>query len=113
MSAAKPKVVNETGGQQDLQLFRNTWLAYFKLSKYLFASKKPIYNINEIPEKSEFYTPARKLTEELKISWENMTHEESNRIMLALLEDYYNAMAEVDTNKKNLVVEVTLKVKKP
>lgn len=38
-----------------------------------------------------------------------MTHDESNRIMLALLEDTYNAMAAVG-DKKNLAIEVKLKV---
>ena len=48
------------------------------------------YDINEIKEDNEFYKPAKNLAEELEIDWEKMTHEESNRIMLALLDEYYN-----------------------
>jgi len=109
---SEPKVVDETGGGHDLQLFRDTWLRYIELSKYLFAPKNPIYDINEMPQSSKFFKPAQSIAAQLGINWETMTHEESNRIMLALLEDTYKAMAAVESkNRKSLAVEVTLKIK--
>lgn len=97
-------------GKHDLKLFHDTYLRYITLSKYLFASgDEAIYDINEIPKDNYFYKPAKAIAKQLGISWAKMTHEESNRIMLALLEDTYNAMAEVG-DKKNLVIEVKLKV---
>lgn len=108
----KPKVVDETGGNHDLQLFYDSYMSYIDLSRYLFGAKNPIYDINEMPPKSKFYKAARDIAATLSIDWETMTHEQSNRIMLALLEDTYKAMAEVDAkNKKSLVIELTLKVK--
>jgi len=104
--------VEDQLGKHDLKLFRGTYLRYIALSKYLFASgDKAIYDINEIPKDNEFYKDARSIAKSLGISWKNMTHEESNRIMLALLEDTYNAMAAVG-DKSHLVVEVSLKIVK-
>lgn len=102
--------VEDQLGNHNLELFRDTYLRYIALSKYLFASgDKAIYDINEIPKDNTFYKPAKQLAKSLGISWSKMTHEESNRIMLALLEDTYNAMAEVG-DKSHLVIEVTLKI---
>lgn len=50
-----------------------------------------------------------RIAEQLGISWEAMTHEESKRIMLALLEDYYVAMSKV-VNTRRLVIEIRLKI---
>lgn len=109
----EPKTVDETGGNHDLRLFRDSWLRYIELSKYLFAPENPIYDINEMPQSSKFYKAARAIASQLKVDWKSMTHEQSNRIMLALLEDTYKAMAAVDAqHKKNLVIELTLKIKK-
>lgn len=105
-------MVDETGGNHDLQLFYDTWMRYIELSKYLFASKNPIYDINEMPSTNKFYKAAHDIADQLEIDWKGMSHEDSNRIMLAILEDTYKAMAAVDAkNKKNLVIELTLKIK--
>ena len=99
-------------GKHDLKLFEKTYIRYLALSKYLFASgDKAIYDINEIPKDHEFYKEAKAIAKSLEIDWKKMTHEESNRIMLALLEDAYNAMAEVG-DKSHLMVEVKLKIVK-
>ena len=64
---------------------------YFALSSLLFGyGDKSPYDINELKEDNMFYQPAKDLSKELGIDWEKMTHEESNRIMLALLDDYFN-----------------------
>lgn len=99
----------ETIKSNNPSLFK-TYTSYISLSKYLFAQDdKGIYNMNEIPKDNEFYSPAREIAKELNISWENMTHEESNRIMLALLEDTYNAMRTMSESDK-LEIHVNLKV---
>lgn len=107
----KVTVADESGGQHDLQLFKETYIGYIELSKYLFGSKNPIYDINEMPETCKFLGPAKEIAKSIDVNWEKMTHEESNRIMLALLEDTYKMMAKVG-NKSKLVVEVKLKVTK-
>lgn len=62
-----------------------------------------------MPEDSKFYAAAKEIAKQIDVDWETMSHEDSNRIMLALLEDTYNAMGKVG-DKKNLVIEVKLKI---
>lgn len=104
-------VVDESNENHDTQRFYDTYTRYIALSRYLFGVSEPINDINEMPKNCIFYADAWKIAEELGISWKDMTHVESNRIMLALLDDYYNAMVEVADSKK-LVVEVNLKILK-
>ena len=40
-----------------------------------------------------------KIAKQLEIDWENMTHEESNRVMLALLEDSFNLIRDIEDSK--------------
>lgn len=61
---------------------------FFNLSKYLFGEDAPV-DVNEIPEDNQFYKPARSLADEMELDWENMSHEDSNRVMLNLLSDYF------------------------
>lgn len=61
---------------------------YFALSRYLFSDDAPS-DVTDIPEDSPFYKPAREIAEDLKIEWDGMSHSDSNRVMLALLDDYY------------------------
>lgn len=106
----KEEITVDTMSDIDKELFLQTYMNYVGLSKYLFSKgDEGIYNVNEIPKDNEFYKPAKAITKSLEISWKNMTHEESNRIMLAMLEDAYNAMAEVE-DKESLFIEVKLKV---
>ena len=85
---------------------------YMRLSKYLFGqSEEYIYNVNEMPEENEFCSPAKKIAKSFEINWKKMTHEESNRIMLALLDDVYNEMAGV-CNKDHIVLETKIIIKK-
>jgi hypothetical protein len=96
----------------DLVKLKDTYMRYIALSKYLFASgDSAIYDVNEVPVNNEFHQPAKAIAKSLGIGWEGMTHEESNRIMLALLEDAYNAMAEVE-DKENIMIEVKFKIRK-
>lgn len=61
---------------------------YFKLSDFLFGESAP-NDINELTEESPYYEIARELSDEMGLNWEKMTHEESNRVMLNLLGEYY------------------------
>ena len=61
---------------------------YFQLSKFLFSEDAP-YDVNEIPQDSPFYESAKAISDEMELDWENMSHEDSNRVMLNLLADYY------------------------
>lgn len=61
---------------------------FFNLSKYLFGDNAP-YDVNEIPQDSPFYETARDIADEMKIDWSHMSHEDSNRIMLNLLTEYF------------------------
>lgn len=72
------------------------------------------YDVNEIPADNQFYQLARDLADSMEISWESMTHEESNRIMLAMLDDCYNAMSEgiPKKDKSKLVISVNFKLLK-
>lgn len=103
-------MVSKTNKQDDkLQSLYDTYTKYIALSRYLFGTKNAVYDINEMPGDSDFFTDAVRIAEQLEIDWETMSHEDSNRIMLALLEDYYRAMAKV-ARKKNLIIEVKLKI---
>lgn len=61
---------------------------YFELSKYLFGDDAP-QDVNEIPTDSKFYQTAKDMAGQMKLDWENMSHEDSNRVMLNLLSDYF------------------------
>lgn len=87
-------------------------ITYFKLSTLLFGmGDKSPYDINEIKEDNEFYKPAKALAAELKIDWGKMTHEESNRIMLSLLDDYFNQINVDGDYKFTLLVNIEKKKK--
>lgn len=106
----KEKIITEQSSSINKELFLHTYMSYISLSKYLFGKgEEGVYNVNEILKSCKFYKPAKEIAKSLGIDWKNMTHEESNRIMLALLEDFYNAMSEV-ADKDNLFIEVKLKV---
>lgn len=61
---------------------------YFNLSKYLFGDDAPV-DVNEIPKDNPFYETARALSDEMGLDWDNMSHEDSNRVMLNLLSEYF------------------------
>jgi hypothetical protein len=90
----------------------NIYQKYMRLSRYLFGlGDDSPFDINELPDDNEFLAPAKKIAKSLDISWKSMSHEESNRIMLALLEDTYKEMATV-ADKDKLVLETKLLILK-
>jgi hypothetical protein len=51
---------------------------------------------------------AKDKAKELEIDWKTMSHEDSNRIMLAMLEDCWNTIRDIE-NAQKLNIELTLK----
>ena len=96
----------------DKESLLNIYQKYMRLSRYLFGlGDDSPFDINELPDVNEFLAPAKKIAKSLDISWKSMSHEESNRIMLALLEDTYKEMATV-ADKDKLVLETKLLILK-
>lgn len=97
----------------NLAEIKEAYFNYLKLGAYLFGKGgNGIYDINEMPECNQFYPHAKEIASQLGIDWKTMTHEESNRIMLALLEDLYQEIGRTipKKDKKNLVIDVTFKI---
>lgn len=89
----------------------DAFFRYYKLSSLLFDTRKEeIYNVNDIPESNEFYEMAKDMAKQLNIDWTGMTHEDSNRIMLALLEDAFNMIREIE-DSKSIILETKIIVK--
>ena len=85
---------------------------YFELSSLLFDNTKAeIYNVTDIPVKNKFYKMAQEKAKELDVDWKQMLHEDSNRIMLAMLEDSYNLIRDIE-NSKNIILKTTLQILK-
>lgn len=85
---------------------------YFELSSLLFDNTKAeIYNVADIPVKNKFYKMAQEKAKELDVDWKQMLHEDSNRIMLAMLEDSYNLIRDIE-NSKNIILKTTLQILK-
>ena len=95
---------------EKIEEIKKAWADYINLSKLLFSGTVDIYNINALDEKNEFYAHAKELAEEMEISWEKMSHEDSNRIMLAMLEDYYNFMRPEEN--EGVVVKIDVEIRK-
>lgn len=76
---------------------------YFELSKYLFGEDAPL-GVNEIPTDSPFYQSAKSIADELGMDWKNMSHEDSNRVMLNLLSDYFFSIQSDEKYKPVLTI---------
>lgn len=104
------KKTNTTGDKErPVQKMIDALKEYLDLSKFLFADPdNSIYDVNELEPDEQFYPLAKKLAEELKIGWDDMSHEDSNRIMLLMLEKAYQKIREVSDMSK---ITVEFKVK--
>ena len=95
--------------ERPTQLMVDALQEYLALSKFLFADPdESIYDVNELEPDEHFHPLAKQLAEELKIGWENMSHEDSNRIMLLMLEKSYQKIKEV-SDRANIVMEFKVK----
>ena len=61
---------------------------YFQLSKYLFGEDAP-EDVNEIPPENPYYESAKTISDEMGLDWDNMSHEDSIRVMLNMLADAF------------------------
>lgn len=83
---------------------------YFALSKLLFGlGDESPYDINELKPDNKFYQAAKELADELEIDWNKMSHEDSNRIMLSLLDDFFNKINVDDSYTFKLQVNIEKK----
>ena len=64
---------------------------FFQLSKFLFGEEAP-YDVNEIPEDNPHYENAKAISDEMELDWKNMSHDDSNRVMLNMLADAFAAI---------------------
>lgn len=100
--------IQPEGKQKTLDQF----MQFYELCSLLFDRKRDeIYNVSDIPAKDKFLKVAKDKAKELNISWRNMTHEDSNRIMLAMLEDSFNQIRDIE-DSKSMILEVKLIVTK-
>lgn len=68
-------------------------LRYWKLSRLLFSGKSwSILNAYELKEGDEFYKECREISDEIGIVWEEMTPEQSDAVLMALLESLFQKM---------------------
>lgn len=85
---------------------------FYDLSSLLFdRNKDEIYNVTDIPKDSKFHEEAQKMASQLGIDWNKMSHEESNRIMLAMLEDSFNLIRDIE-KAPNIILKVKLQITK-
>lgn len=100
-----PKTIIEPPDkQQTLEAF----FRYYELSSLLFDQQKDeIYDVTDIPKTNKFYELAKEKAKQLQIDWANMSHEDSNRIMLALLEDSFNLIRNIE-NSKSITLQLKL-----
>lgn len=87
----------------------NAYLDFAKLCKVFFGSN-PIDDVTSLDKDSDFYKTAQDIANEFGIDWGNLSPEDNNELILALLEDYYNKV-NVDKNF-DYVINITVKEKK-
>lgn len=104
--------MNRTSTPAPSQKTLDAYFQYLELSNLLFDNNKTeIYNVSDIPIDNKFFKLAKKKAANLKIKWNTMSHEDSNRIMLAMLEDAFNLMRDIE-NSKSITVITTIKTAK-
>ena len=99
----------KTDKKRPVELMVSALKEYLDLSKFLFADPdNSIYDVNELEPDEQFYPLAKELAKELNIGWEDMSHEDSNRIMLLMLEKAYQKIREV-TDRSKITIEFKVK----
>ena len=76
---------------------------FFQLANALLSDDAP-YDINELSTESPFYQTAKELADEMGLDWEGMSHEDSTRLMLNLLSEYYNRIQTDDAYQPVLTI---------
>ncbi len=95
--------------KEPVQIAKEAFEDYLMLSRFLFAiPEESIYDVNELEPDEKFYQLAHDIADELKIGWEDMSHEDSNRIMLLMLERTYQRVRD-SIDAKSVIIEYKLK----
>lgn len=76
---------------------------FFQISDFLLGDNAP-YDINELKDDNPYYETAKELADEMEVDWEKMTHEESNRVVINLLAEYYARIQPDDKYKPVLSI---------
>lgn len=74
-----------------------------------FFGKNPIDNVTSLDKDSVYYKASQEIAKEFGMDWDNLSPEDSNELMLALLEDYYNKVSVND--EYDYILSVTVKEK--
>lgn len=75
---------------------------FIKLADYLFGDNAPL-DVNEIPKDNPFYEDIRSISDEMELDWDKMEHNDSNRVMLNVLSEYYYRIQPEDESCKPVV----------
>lgn len=76
---------------------------FFSLCALLLGEDAP-YNVNELAQDSQWYDDMKELSDEMELDWENMSHEDSNRVVINALADKYCLINEVEGYKPLLTI---------
>lgn len=75
-----------------------------------FFGTNPIDNVKSLDKDSDYYKTAQDIAKEFKMNWDELTPEDSNELIIALLDDYYNR---VNVCKDyDYIINITVKSKK-
>lgn len=92
------------------QSVKEGFFNYFELSSMLFdREKEEIFDVSDIPKNSKFRKMAEDTASNLGINWKSMSHQDSNRIMLSMLEETFNVIRLADS-AENVILEWKIKV---
>lgn len=94
--------------KESLEKSQKAFADFFQLCKFLFGDDAP-YDVNEIPKDNPYYQTAKDIADEMGVDWEDMEHEDSNRIMLNILGEYFDGIKVDDEHTPVL----TISFKKP
>lgn len=90
----------------------NAYVDFITLCRLFFGSK-PIYSVTSLDNKSVFYATAQDIAKEFEMSWDDLSPEDNNELMLTLLDEYYNKINICDDFDYILNVTVKEKNKSP
>lgn len=98
--AAKNKVLEEA---------LNAYADFTSLCKEFFA--KGIDSVTKLDKDSAFYKTAQEIANDFELDWDNLSPEDNNELMIALLEEYYQKV-NVDGNF-NYTISIKVTEKNP
>lgn len=76
--------------------------------RILFGDK-PVKNINELTAESPFYKDAQSVVKDFELDWDNLTVEDSNEVILVLMDEYYSKIRQSD--EYDYIIQIGIKEK--